>query len=616
MSIKRFISEKDNTITNGFKENLTSRATLSNLGASDVVEIYSLYGQATTSSVEKSRIIIEFPIKKISSQRSSGLIPKKGKVNFVVKLHNAEHSQTIPSNYTLALSPLLQSWSEGVGLDMERYSDTGPSNWVSASAGSAWIEQGGNFSKRSVMASYAIPSEYTQTLTSGLENLEIDITDLVEGWIKDSEGTSKHATASLDFNGGTFSLNEKIKLFSVGGNSELWQFSTKSVSESDVNYFVFDADANTQATNLANAINSNSSLFTAEAAPEGVLSKVNIYQSTPGFFGNTRVSASSGVDLTTSHFSSGEGVKNYGVLIRLSGSFEDGSFKRSYYTKKFFARTSEFVLKRPCIEARYDSSIQDDRGNVTQKSNLLSNSQNLNKIYFYNKDHQGGLTDIANTGSELLVQFFTASDGSGDPVVLPPAGGVSSHSVTFITASRESEGVYSAQFSCTGSEINLYDVWKKTNDDAGHTYTTLVTGSGFFINGYGAKSFYEENDYYVNITNLKKIYTPLEKTTFRVYTRSAAWKPNIYSKAYNTAPVNNIVEGYYKIKRVIDNYEVIGYSTSSAVSYSTLSYDMSGSFFDLDMSILEPRYLYEISFLFKQSQEYRECSDKFRFRVE
>ena len=45
---------------------------------------------------------------------------------------------------------------------------------------------------------------------------------------------------------------------------------------------------------------------------------------------------------------------NNGVLIKLRNDLEDAS--KSYYTKKFFSRTSEFFLKRPVIEARWDST--------------------------------------------------------------------------------------------------------------------------------------------------------------------------------------------------------------------------------------------------------------------
>ena len=46
MAIKRYTANKDNTITNALESNLTSRGTGSNMGASDVLEVFSIYGQA------------------------------------------------------------------------------------------------------------------------------------------------------------------------------------------------------------------------------------------------------------------------------------------------------------------------------------------------------------------------------------------------------------------------------------------------------------------------------------------------------------------------------------------------------------------------------------------
>ena len=52
MAIKKYIADADNTITNAFKHSLTSRGYDANMGASDILEVFSIYGQATTSSVE------------------------------------------------------------------------------------------------------------------------------------------------------------------------------------------------------------------------------------------------------------------------------------------------------------------------------------------------------------------------------------------------------------------------------------------------------------------------------------------------------------------------------------------------------------------------------------
>ena len=43
MAVKRYWAQSDNTITNAFEENLTTRGTGSNMGASDILEVFSIY---------------------------------------------------------------------------------------------------------------------------------------------------------------------------------------------------------------------------------------------------------------------------------------------------------------------------------------------------------------------------------------------------------------------------------------------------------------------------------------------------------------------------------------------------------------------------------------------
>jgi len=147
-------------------------------------------------------------------------------------------------------------------------------------------------------------------------------------------------------------------------------------------------------------------------------------------------------------------------------------------------------------------------------------------------------------------------------------------------------------------------------------YTQLYTGSAFTINADASDSHYSNPQYLTKITNLKSAYKNDEQATFRVYTRNRNWQPNLYTTATKKAPVDTIRDAFYKLSRVADNRTVIQYSTGSTPSYSSLSYDMSGSYFDLDMSILEPNYLYEISFLWKDGINYVEQKEKFKFRVD
>ena len=54
MAIKKYTANADTTITNAFNSNLTTRGTGSNMGASDVLEVFSIYGQQASSSAELS----------------------------------------------------------------------------------------------------------------------------------------------------------------------------------------------------------------------------------------------------------------------------------------------------------------------------------------------------------------------------------------------------------------------------------------------------------------------------------------------------------------------------------------------------------------------------------
>ena len=67
MGIKKYFASKDNTITNAFKDNLSTRATGSNMGVSDILEAFVIHGQTSASiaaaNAEQSRILWNVTIK-------------------------------------------------------------------------------------------------------------------------------------------------------------------------------------------------------------------------------------------------------------------------------------------------------------------------------------------------------------------------------------------------------------------------------------------------------------------------------------------------------------------------------------------------------------------------
>ena len=366
MSIKRFYATKDNTITNAFKPGLITRATTSNMGASDILEVFAIYGQESEESLEKSRVLLKFSTDEILALRQSGTLPAAGSVKFYLKLYNAVHAETLPKNFSMMVHVITSDWSEGEGLDMESYSDTGSSNWLSASTTVQWNTPGADF----------LENEYKKEfpIESGTEDLDIDITDIVEDWLDDASG-----------------------------------------------------------------------------------------------------------------------LVNHGLLIKLHDNNEDGNLERSYYTKRFFARGTQYFFKKPTIEAQWDSST------------------------------------------------LTVED-------LP-------------------------------------------------------------------ENYEQQDEYVFAVKNLKAEYKNYESAKINVYTRLKNWQPNLYTKASKSAPVDIVDESYYKITRVSDKLEVIPYSYDAPVPYSRMSYNASGSFFDLDMSLLEPDYLYEMCFARRKQGKIIEQQERFRFRV-
>ena len=94
-----------------------------------------------------------------------------------------------------------------------------------------------------------------------------------------------------------------------------------------------------------------------------------------------------------SYTSESSGVDAGSVIHNPNGA------KRSYYTKRFFGRDSQYFYKRPVLEARWDSDIvRDDRGDFYYSSSLATNDENLNTIYLYNYV-RGRLRNIPAVGT-------------------------------------------------------------------------------------------------------------------------------------------------------------------------------------------------------------------------
>jgi hypothetical protein len=293
----------------------------------------------------------------------------------------------------------------------------------------------------------------------------------------------------------------------------------------------------------------------------------------------------------------GDSASN-GLIIKLEASQETGT--TTYYTKRFAARGSEFFFNRPYITALWDNARKDDRGRFYQSSSVATAAENLNQIFFYNYV-RGQLRDLPGKGQGSLVYVtLHTSASAGTQIITQPS--------TPITGGWAATGIYSASVACSASYDLLYDRWF-----SGSTY--YFTGS-LRVKTFGSDARWDPTPTYVTTcTNLKQWYSNNETAHFRFWTRKRNWSPNVYTKLQQT-PVPDIVEdAYYQIKRLADDKIVIGYGTGS-LNHTRLSYDVSGSHFTMDMSMLEKGYAYQINLAFYENGAYHEQDQNWRFRVE
>ena len=774
MAVRRIKATKDTTITNAYKANLTSRGSGSNMGASDILEVFSIYAQASTSSSELSRVLIDFDIDTLSSSRDDGDIPASGSVDFYLRLFNAEHSSTTATNYTMLISAVSQSWDEGTGLDMENYSDPGIGN---SGQGATWVaRESGSFSSGSLNLDSA-GTEYVQVTDadsfSFLNNATTDGAFSISAWIyiddlsADRPIISKYTTSGGNARewyfyaraGGSHE-NLHLYLYDETNDGQIQVNTATGTIETGQWYHVvatYDGRAGPQAgEGISIYINGVSSALTVvdaaayvimrnTTAPvqigalsynsdyfDGQLDEVSVWskelalhdvkevynKSVPNNLKKTtayktddtnkltawwrmewnqvvpRDTATTIYDRSNSHNGAGQNLDSadllttnyagidkdnetntgiywideggtfitgssynpslytqkfttgiedlevevthqveewlnphttasYGFGIFLSGSYE--TKENSYYTKKFFGRDSQYVLKRPVLEARWNSSKQDDTSNFYLSSSRAPAAENLNTIYMYNfvRGQLKNLPNVHTVGTAgrndgiIYVSIYSGTAGPiGNKLPLPLGGGVAEINHTNITGGYAgSTGIYSASFAYNNKTVtSIYPVWH--SGSGGEDDTEYLTSSVITVNTFDEQVIYPINAYTTNITNLQAQYSTNDQAHFRVFIRNRDWNPNIYTVASTKIESAIIPKIYYKVIRAVDEQIVITYGTGSGdQSYTKLSYDASGSYFDLDMSIFETDFSYQVSFLINEGSDYVELKDKFNFRV-
>ena len=203
----------DTYITNKIVNN-TSRATGANVGYASTMDLFKLYGESQIAGVagictiggldyldktevectlrlggtwnpnhtELSRGLIRFDLDTLKSEIESKVdILNDSSLSIKLVLKDVQGTQVAPAAFELELLPLTVAFEEGIGDNITTFGDNFSANWLSPSTGATWTENGGGSDVGSRIA--------VQTITSGVEDLEMDITNWVKSYWNTSDTT-------------------------------------------------------------------------------------------------------------------------------------------------------------------------------------------------------------------------------------------------------------------------------------------------------------------------------------------------------------------------------------------------------------------------------------------
>jgi len=464
MAFYRIYPSKDTWISNKILENTPSmRATGSNFGKSPTLRLFSIKGEVASGTLEVARTMIQFNVTELSGKIFDDRVIPSSSVSYRLRMFNYVHSETIPASFNLFAYPLSRSWDEGNGIDDDNYRDSGYTNWLSASSTQTWNTTGSDY----LSSNYGSAS---QNFDSGIEDLDVDVTQIVNNWLTSSAGQAG-------------------------------------------------------------------------------------------------------------------GLPNNGLLLKL-GTTEEETNQNSYYAKVFYGKDTMFVDKIPYIEARWDDSVRDNRGNFAYGQ--------TNKLYLYNVI-RGELTNITEPVSVRIQDSLI--------------GASASYSATF-NAGQTSTGIATASISIVNTasfSSSFYDIWYSGS-------TVYITGSFVPLKLTGSQAD-EYEDFVIDSTNLKRGYLPNEEARIKVNVRKKDFSTHVLHTASLRMDREYIEKMYYSIINEDTGETIVPFGTGS-VEYTKLSYDGNGNYFNIWMSNFVPGFVYRVIFLIDINKyDKKVIDDDFIFKV-
>lgn len=279
------------------------------------------------------------------------------------------------------------------------------------------------------------------------------------------------------------------------------------------------------------------------------------------------------------------GLAQNGLVLKLGDTEENNAV--NYFIKKFHSRESKFVDKLPYIQARWNDAFKDNRGNFGFGVE--------NKLAMYNFI-RGDLVSV-NGPVTVRIQDHILSQSASYTQTFPAyqiADGILTASV-FIDNT--------ASFSCS-----FYDIW--------YSGSRVYLTSSFKPLALTASKVDTYNEFVLDVTNLKRTYSPDEETRLKVHARKRNYKTHIgvVATASLARDTEYVEKMYYSIENDETGEVVVPFGTGS-VAYTQLSYNYDGNYFDMYMKSLVRGFVYRIKFLIDNNKDKKIIDSDFLFKI-
>ena len=276
-----------------------------------------------------------------------------------------------------------------------------------------------------------------------------------------------------------------------------------------------------------------------------------------------------------------------GIVLKLGTTEESNGVH--YYVKKLHSGESKFVDRTPYIEARWSDVLKDNRGNFGYNVE--------NKLFMYNFV-RGELTVVQEPVTVRIQDHLI--------------GASSSYSASFSTYQIAS-GVLTASITISNTasfSASFYDIW--------------FSGSRIYLTGtfkplsLTASSVDQYNEFTLDVTNLKRVYSVDEEARLKVNVRNRDYKTHrgVVATASLASQKEYIEKMYYSIENNETGEIVVPFGTSSTNPYTQLSYDNNGNYFNIWMKSFVPGFMYKFKFLIDiNNNDKKIIEEDFLFKV-